>query len=62
MRRIAPKGEIRKGLVWISLGLIGTIPVVIALEIALVLLAMAGFPLLEYLVHPSWLAFIAGIF
>ena len=62
MRRIAPKGEIRKGLVWIAFCAIGAIPVVITLELALVLLAMAGVPVLEYLVPPSWLAFVADFF
>jgi len=58
--RIAPRGEIRRGLLWIALGVIGALPVVLALELALVFLAMAGFPVLEYLLPPSWLASVAG--
>jgi len=33
-----------------------------ALELALVLMAMAGFPLLEYLVPPGFLSFLADAF
>lgn len=62
LRWIAPRGEIRKGLVWLAFCAIGLIPVVITVELALLLLAMAGVPVLEYLVPPSWLAFVAGIF
>lgn len=61
LRRIAPSGEIRTGLVWLAVGMVGVLPVVLALELALILLAMAGFPVLEYLVPPSWLAFLAEV-
>jgi len=31
-------------------------------ELSLILLAMAGFPVLEYVVPPSWLALAAKVF
>lgn len=62
LRRIAPSGEIRRGLVWIAVGMVGILPVILALELGLILLAMAGFPVLEYVVPPSWLAILAEVF
>lgn len=62
LRRVAPRGEIRKSLVWLCFCLLGAIPVLMALELALVLMALAGFPLLDYLVPPAWLAFVADAF
>lgn len=43
------------------MGAVGALPVILAIELALILLAMAGFPVLEYLVPPSWLAFLAEV-
>ncbi len=36
--------------------------VILAIELGLILLAMAGFPVLEYVVPPSWLAILAEVF
>jgi hypothetical protein len=49
-------------LVWIAVGMVGILPVILALELGLILLAMAGFPVLEYVVPPSWLAILAEVF
>ena len=47
---------------WLAVGMVGVLPAILALELALILLAMAGFPVLEYVVPPSWLAFLAEVF